>query len=894
MPLSCRRRFNNPGFQEAPYKSSGMPIKTLIDEEMSREKHTRRSSPSLIARLMGLDTLPSPGAFKPLKEVRSFSKKVLSKDFHDNSAVNGDSESKSDEHQEEFKDVFEVVQVPRVDKQKDQSFLKESASLRRHEIGKASIPQSFSDATSYSTYRMPRKYRETDDDSVEGIDHNNDMFVPILKESSKHLHDQSRKSSFRSGKNVRMHINRRGNDSQSSRKLAANGYDDASREHMCSILHKFAQSTYAEKNGCSTQPTQIVILKPSLGKSQKAERTRSLNHLQYGLKNPMKFPVGEIMESFIEERGGGQSLHDKLERMGHKIQKPKEISKRNTLSCDRQKVSIQNYNEYEKDNGMCAKSTIMKGKNTQFSLLASAIDCEYSNNYSHSTSSPTESLATTEARKRLSERWKSTNDFQEMGFLNRESNTLAEMLALSEIDTPKLTPDALAVKKIAGKKSDSDDFIEHRNHPLGISSKDGSKDDFFRSLPRSKSLQESTSAYVNFQLNSRNRSGKIINRNMLKKADDLNNWMPHDNDDIVRKKNTTLRNLKCLSSKDEHHSDGEENTLAEREIHVSSEELKSSNNLRYLSEKHAAIEPLDDSTKRSDSAEIFSVSQSNTEMNGFEKLQYLTKSGNIVKQFECDEHEFPPKEASVYHDGDQIPASPRDKSPSVPHESFKDADQPSPVSVLEAPFEEDEFATGCFEKISADLQELRMQLRLLKQESPGGYKEEDEVPASSDEDEDMLQLFRDEEQRDYSYILDMLIDCEILKSSEHFPTEYPVDLHVFEELEKKYKSVDSWSRSDRKLLFDLTNVALEDVVERNNCRKSRMVRDGLMEEVWENVVNERRAFDGRLVEEDLNGIKWADSVDGKELVGRHVEKMLQEDLVAGLVAELAASSLWMV
>ncbi|KAK8956585.1 hypothetical protein KSP39_PZI001383 [Platanthera zijinensis] len=634
-------------FKRHPTKASGMPIKTLIDEEMSREKHARRSSPSLIARLMGLDTLPSPGAFKPLKEVRSFSKKVLSKEFLDNSAINDDSESKSEEHQEEFKDVFEVVQVPKVDKQKDKSFLKENAGLRRHEIGKPSIPQSFSDAINYSTYRMPQRCRQIDD-SVEDIDHNNDMFVPILEESSKHHHDQSQKSSFRSGKNVRMHNNRRGNDSQSSRKLAANGYDDASREHMCSILHKFAQSTYAEKNGCSTQPTQIVILKPSLDKSQKAERTRSLNHLQYGLKNPMKFPVGEIVESFIEERGGGQNLHDKLERMGHKIQKPKEISKRNTLSCDRQKVSIQNYNEYEKDNGMCTKSTIMKGKNTQFSLLASAIDCEYSNNYSHSTSSPKESLVTAEARKRLSERWKSTNDFQEMGFLNRESNTLAEMLALSEIDTPKLTPDALAVKKIAGKKSDRDDFLEHRNHPLGISSKDGWKDDFFRSLPRSKSLPESTSAYVNSQLNSRNRSGKIINRNMLKKTDDLNNCMPRDNYDVVRKKNTTLRNLKCLSSKDEHHSDGEENTLAEREIHVSSEELKSSNNLRCLSEKHAAIKPLDDSTKRSDSAEIFSVSQSNTEMNGFEKFQYLTKSGNIVKQFECDEHQFPPKEQEIF------------------------------------------------------------------------------------------------------------------------------------------------------------------------------------------------------------------------------------------------------
>ncbi|KAA8518851.1 hypothetical protein F0562_016375 [Nyssa sinensis] len=50
--------------------------------------------------------------------------------------------------------------------------------------------------------------------------------------------------------------------------------------------------------------------------------------------------------------------------------------------------------------------------------------------------------------------------------------------------------------------------------------------------------------------------------------------------------------------------------------------------------------------------------------------------------------------------------------------SSKEADHPSPVSVLEVPFTEDvSSGSECFERVNADLHELRMQLNLLKMES---------------------------------------------------------------------------------------------------------------------------------------------------------------------------------
>lgn len=50
-------------------KTSGMPMKTLIAQEMSKEKGSKRRTPSVIARLMGLDAMPAESiSVKHIKE----------------------------------------------------------------------------------------------------------------------------------------------------------------------------------------------------------------------------------------------------------------------------------------------------------------------------------------------------------------------------------------------------------------------------------------------------------------------------------------------------------------------------------------------------------------------------------------------------------------------------------------------------------------------------------------------------------------------------------------------------------------------------------------------------------------------------------------------------------
>ncbi|XP_020574415.1 uncharacterized protein LOC110020601 [Phalaenopsis equestris] len=871
-------------------KASGMPIKALIDQEMSRKKPIRRSSPSLIARLMGLEALPSPEPLKPPKEVRNSSKKVLSNDFDEKitTHVNCLYQSKNEEHPE-FKDVCEVEQGPKDEKQKDRIVKKGTSSLRQHKIDKIFMQQSFIDSTSRSTERMPRRSKEHFD--AENLDM--DIYPPFLQKVPKHLHDRTRSSSppqaiypsilmaSKGSPTASFQSSFGSEKNESFRKLAANCYTHPSREHMCSLLKKLLEA-------------------------RKAERTiplaNSLDNLQYSLTNNLKFPVHEIMELCNEERAH-QKLYHTAEIMGRKIKGSREISKEVTnqlksSASERKKVSVANLNDYKKDKGPCTPSTTLNGNNFQTSLLTSNI---YDSN--HSLSFPTESSVTKEARKRISERWKLTNHFQEMGFSNRASSTLAEMLTLSDNETPKMTLDTPAVKKVPERKFVRQDFIEPRNHPLGISSKDGWKDDFSRSVPRSKSLPASSLIRESSQRNSRNRRGNRADRIMHKKVEGMSNWVPLDND-FMRQKNTALMNLKYVGKNDEHHSDGEENALIEREIHVSSEKLKINNDLRHLPEKQNKDIELPDecASEIKDMDDNLSVSQSNADNfsltyreNGLERLQDYTKSEKNVILSECDEHEPAPKEPLINHVGDQLLAAHCDNSESACPESYKEADQPSPVSVLEAPFEEEEFSTGCFEKISADLQDLRMQLRLLKQESALTHTEEMEAHISSDEDtaaepfsehDGILQAFRDEEERDHSYVLDILIDGDILKPEPDalFTAEYPVSPNFFDKLEKKYKLLNSWSRSDRKLLFDLTNSLLADIIELKTSSQSKMVHDGLVEEVWQAVVEKMSNVDMSFGE-NLTALKRVDLRDDKEEIGRELENIVMDDLLDELLIE---------
>ena len=203
-----------------------------------------------------------------------------------------------------------------------------------------------------------------------------------------------------------------------------------------------------------------------------------------------------------------------------------------------------------------------------------------------------------------------------------------------------------------------------------------------------------------------------------------------------------------------------------------------------------------------------------------------------------------------------------------------------------------------------------MQLKLLKLESSDTDAQDLELLISSDEDRgechsplyagEILGDFGDDEDRDFSYLLDVLIDSGVHHTSANrlfnpcYTQEYPVGREVFEKLEKKYNVLASWLRSERKLLFDLISSILADVINPScdlQSMKSRRchpscAREGLVEDVWQLVVKQRKELGGKQEEKLLLEPRWLDLGGDVNMVGKELERMVIGDLMEELLPQL--------
>lgn len=202
-----------------------------------------------------------------------------------------------------------------------------------------------------------------------------------------------------------------------------------------------------------------------------------------------------------------------------------------------------------------------------------------------------------------------------------------------------------------------------------------------------------------------------------------------------------------------------------------------------------------------------------------------------------------------------------------------------------------------------------MQLNLLKLESAERYEEELGISISSDEDSagdslsvlptgEIFQAFKDEDDRDFSYLLDMLIASGIHGADQDrlldacYSLDYPVNPHVFDELERKYGVMASWSRLERKLLFDLVNCVLAGIVASgigprpwapSNMSTHTWEHEDLLERLWQMVVNQRKEMDCNL--EEFLYPRWLDIENSIEVIVKEMEKLLENDLLEEIVME---------
>ncbi|GMI80665.1 hypothetical protein HRI_001735800 [Hibiscus trionum] len=252
--------------------------------------------------------------------------------------------------------------------------------------------------------------------------------------------------------------------------------------------------------------------------------------------------------------------------------------------------------------------------------------------------------------------------------------------------------------------------------------------------------------------------------------------------------------------------------------------------------------------------------------------------------------------------------------------TLETANQPSPVSVLEAPFvEENSLSSKCFFSVTASLNDVKRQLEFLKSESIEEYSEGPGMVVSSDDENDVVEeplkgevneystkLFGAAESRDFSYSVDVLTEAgfhsrnpDILFNGWNSPAT-PISLSVFETLEKKYGEQISWKRSERRLLFDRINSGLMEILQ--PC---------LGDPMWAKPVARRLSYsqNSKEIEEELYKLLVSQENESKneakkdssakvfgkedgwlslgydiEAIGREIENSLIDELAAEIVS----------
>ncbi|KAG5584548.1 hypothetical protein H5410_044982 [Solanum commersonii] len=224
--------------------------------------------------------------------------------------------------------------------------------------------------------------------------------------------------------------------------------------------------------------------------------------------------------------------------------------------------------------------------------------------------------------------------------------------------------------------------------------------------------------------------------------------------------------------------------------------------------------------------------------------------------------------------------------------SSKEADHPSPPSVLEVPFTEDvSSGSECFERVSAELNGLSMQLKLLKMESEP-YADvilsDDEVESFEDNCSLRSQSWQS------SYIMDVLTDSGLKASDpDTFVTSFhtlecPLSPWIFDNLEKKY--TDEITGRDMKGGYCLTIVRKYvdrcpwvKPIEGINWRWETYGMKNILHQLLRSHEDPANAdTPGNVVEE----MHWLALKDDMDVTVKDIEELLIEDLIEEVVGAI--------
>ncbi|XP_021623696.1 uncharacterized protein LOC110623110 isoform X3 [Manihot esculenta] len=917
-------------------QASGTPIKKLLAEEMSRETESKKRSPSVIARLMGFDGLPpqhlSHKQHKRSSENYSQRTAPTERSQRSSTSCSRSSSRKGSKEEQEFKDVYEVLDTS---KRENSYSMEGTGSSKLTEAEMAFIKQKFMDVTRLSSDEKLHDLKEFHD-AIDDLDSNKGLLLKFLEQPdslfTKHLHDlqadlpQSHCRHISGVKSTHAREYDSGLGCKIERKIPWKNHRKHQNDpisHSCGKQAtgdplKSSKLQIEGKDGPSILPTRIVVLKPNFGKLQNATRSvsspRSSHDFLSDSKRHTEIPNIKNRET---ELCGNKKFPDDEALLRYKSRESRAIAKeitrqmKNSLGTGSVKFSTSGFRGYAGDESSSNRSDNEAATESDVPTVISRNSIGLSNRYRSSPPCSPESSVSREAKNRLSERWKMTRGhrYADMEVFGR-SGTLGEMLALPDKEGRPANVDAMILGRGFIDNFGGNDELAGCVEPLGISSRDGWKDECIKNLSRSRSLpascttigsprtglrceshwkdrhilpkelmqQESIEA-VKGKPNKRESSSSRSSRSRIKRSH-FSEYTSADHSDTSPEINFSRKLVQSSVTYDDpvkpYHLVSEITSLIVTDVSFLPE------NVLDVATKNVAMP-----SKPTDS-----------ELPAYVLVEGYASSSDTGALTLQEPLDGPPDEgsASVQHSGAEL------QSPT----SSKEAEQPSPVSVLETPFPDDlSSSSECFESLSADLHGLWMQLQLLKLESEA-YAEGSMLISSDEDIEDVSVRFSEEKgiveaSREYSYVIDVLLESGIndanpdtFMASWHSP-DCPVNPLVFEELEKKHCNLTSWPRSERKLLFDRLNSSLLMInqqfadpypwVRPATAVIPWWIKHGLGDGIHKLLESQEKKANNNTVEKVLvTDSQWLDLRGDIDVVGREIERLMIEDLVKEIVA----------
>ncbi|KAK1265375.1 hypothetical protein QJS04_geneDACA017918 [Acorus gramineus] len=892
-------------------QTSGLPLKMLIGEEISKGRESKRHSPTVVARLMGLDALPAEQPIlKQRKRNEHHSQKMSPYNLQEQCLS---CEDHSFEQRQEFKDVYEVLVTPKVEKHKTRHVLEGNPSLKKNDTGMAFIRQKFMDAKRLSSDEKLRNSKEFDD-ALEALDCNPDLLLKFLQEPnslfSKHLQD--------------MEANLPPMPSQIGVLKPSNGnkydrdgtYRKAERNESNKHTRKGVLKSQVGRNETCNMPTTIVVLKPnSEKKTKKSTPLSSSENFHYSYENHREFGRSGSRE-LLYEATERQKLYIDIDNVRQKSKSSRQIAREITKHM-RYNVS----SSFIEVSGSRSKRYLADERLLHMSGKAASISSseifpqspghfvDLNRRYKSMSSLSYESSMSREAKRRLSERWKMAHKSQEVGIGNHNSNTLREMLALSDKEATESCLVSVGGQNCPRNSLDIKMGLGGSGSPLGISSRDGWKGGYEGNLRRSRSLPSSSSLSRSPKLSNKGREAfGVDNRLML---NDVLNLGP----DKSLSRESCPGNIKS-------HSQRSQSFIIDRvhdhpmiELDKNSNEMKDEYQTKDLTEDNSTV--LGGLTDTGFLIEHVGVDVLEGAQSIEEPLTQPCMHIPLAK--EDAETSFCGQGDSVVQ-GTSVDSEQKELLLCAPHatglgspQTSKNGEQPSPVSILEPPYEEEKSSPECFERVNTDLQGLRMQLQLLQSEyAEEAYTDKSETNSLCDgetiiQSNDGLEVGEEfipdgaDESRDLSYLLEVLVQSGFYGKliATWYAPEFPIDPYVFEDLEAKYGELQTWPKAERKLWFDRINSGLLEILgpcgDLHPWVKPRDKRVGiiwggeaLVEELCEFLIRQEKEGSDEKSREKvlLREMGWLILDDAVDEIGGEIEGYLIDDLLREVVSEL--------